>query len=115
MPLVLIHTNAIVPDEEKERLAEHVSSSVAAVTGKSEEWAMVSIGDGKTMSLARDTAPTAFVEVRSIGLAKDQISALISAMTDAAGSHLGVPPERVYVEVSAPAATHFGWNGEPFA
>jgi phenylpyruvate tautomerase len=114
MPVLRILTNAQVPAEDRTTLLARASRTVADLLGKPESYVMVILEDGRDMVFAGTLAPSAYLELKSLGLPEDRTTqyprALCALMTDA----LGIPGERVYIEFAAPARQMFGWNGGTF-
>ncbi|MFQ3577564.1 MAG: phenylpyruvate tautomerase MIF-related protein [Verrucomicrobiia bacterium] len=115
MPYVKIETNVAVAEETEDLLFAELTSVISEVTSKSAEWIMLSLQAGMAFRFRESREPTAAISVEALGLKSEQPAALILAATNVVSSHLGVSPKRVFVRISSPPPTHFGWNGEPFA
>ncbi len=114
MPYVSIQTNA-EPDESKQaRLLQDVSSRLARELAKPESYVMVAMRPQADMLFGGSRADCAFVELKSIGLPHTQTTALAKLICELMQQHLGVPPERTYVEFSDAERALWGWNSGTF-
>jgi len=64
------------------------------------------LGEGEPDSILRDPGEVCMSETKAVGYSRT-LPALLTAV-------LGLPAERVYIEISAPPAHLFGWNGRTF-
>jgi len=110
MPFVKLLTNAAPSDVEPKLaalLAEH--------TGKDGKWVMTSARFGERMTFGGSDAPCAYLEVKNLGgFSADAARALSAAIAELLETELGVPKERVYLEMADPPRELFGWNGKTF-
>ena len=85
MPFLKIQTNQSLQDTQQQQLLSDASQLVASELGKPENYVMVAIEPPIAMSFAGSTEPTAYLELKSIGLpenkTKDLSSALCSLIT----------------------------------
>jgi phenylpyruvate tautomerase PptA (4-oxalocrotonate tautomerase family) len=114
MPTLILKTNTPRPDDV-EGLLREASATVAEALGKPERYVMVLLEADRAMCFAADTAPCAYLELKSIGLAPEQTRALSATLCAFVEDRLGVPKERVYIEFADLARDMFGWNGSTFA
>ncbi len=112
MPSLIIHTNVAVAD--KSALLRRCSSETASMLSKPESYVMVELSDDRPMRFAGSDAPTAFVELKSLGLATSQTAALSDRICTLLAELLDIDPARIYIEFAAPERTMFGWNGGTF-
>ncbi len=115
MPYVKVETNVIIDDETEEKLFAELTLMISEITGKSSDWIMLSLQAGMMFRFRESAEPTAAISIEALGLKPGQPAALIAAATRVVCSHLGVSPTRVFLRITSPPPTHFGWNGEPFA
>jgi phenylpyruvate tautomerase PptA (4-oxalocrotonate tautomerase family) len=113
MPLLSIHTNQPAPADQDRALRE-ISTAVAEMLGKPERYVMVSLATGRAMLFGGDDAPLAYLELKSIGLPEERSHEFSAALCQLMRAHLGIAPERVYIEFSAPARHLWGWNHNTF-
>lgn len=114
MPLIHIQTSAPAPDDAEPLLRE-VSRELASRLGKPERYVMTLLQAGLPMTFAGETAPSAYVEVKSIGgLDGDQPRRLSGDLCELLERHLGVQAERVYIQFEEAPARLWGWNGGTF-
>lgn len=114
MPTLRIATNVYVPRDQRADLISRASRTVADMLGKPERYVMVLLEDGRDMGFAGTLEPTAYLELKSLGLPEDETghySALLCALL---ADSLGIPAERVYIEMTSPPRHLFGWNGGTF-
>lgn len=112
MPYLHVHTNVRIEDEAG--FMQRCSRTTAEALGKPESYVMVNLSHGKPMMFAGSDAPLAYVELKSLGLpasATADLSATLCRMVEEA---LGISPERVYIEFSAPERHMWGWDGGTF-
>lgn len=115
MPLILIKTNVMLPEKQREARLAPLSRLLAENTGKPETYCMVAY-EHAAMLFAGDTGAAAFVDVRGIGgLTREVNTRLAAALAVELKKSLGVPPDRLYITFTEVAADHWGWNGQLFA
>lgn len=112
MPTLIIHTNVAVAD--KNALLSRCSAETADMLGKPESYVMVELADSRPMLFAGSSAPTAFIELKSLGLSSSQSAGLSNRICNLLSEQLGINPERIYIEFAAPERAMFGWNGGTF-
>ena len=113
MPTLLIKTNAPLP-ADPEPLLKDASAAVAKLLGKPESYVMVLLEPPTAMCFGADTAPAAYLELKSLGLPEDRTPALSAALCGFVAEHLGVPQNRVYIEFASPPRHLFGYDGSTF-
>ena len=114
MPLLRIQTNATADDQKRQSLMKHASQQIAAALGKPEQYMMVSLEGGVPMTFAGSSEPTAFVELRGIGLPTAKARELSRLICELIESELGVARRRIYINFADVPANLWGWNGETF-
>jgi phenylpyruvate tautomerase PptA (4-oxalocrotonate tautomerase family) len=112
MPYLNINTNQDI--ESKSVIAE-ISSFMAQLLNKSERVMMVSLSTNTSMIFAGQSAPTAFVQLKSIGLTADQSKEIAPKMNNFLGSVLNVPADRIYIDMQNIDRKMFAFNGNTFA
>ena len=114
MPYLRIQTNAAVSEPDAHKLIERASALVAEQLGKPERYVMIAMAPPMPMSFAGDTSPSAYLELKSIGLSEDQTPELSRSLCALIGEALGISRDRIYIEFSAAPRKMWGWNGSTF-
>jgi len=112
MPVLHIHTNISI-DDQPDFLAQ-ASTMIAEALGKPESYVMILFSECKLISFAGTQEPTAFVELKSLGLNDSQTSDLSEKLCLFLGTTLNIDSSRIYIEFSAPERAMFGWNKSTF-
>lgn len=115
MPHLIIQTNQTVPEEKKEGLLPAASQLVTNGLGKPESYVMVTLQDRCPMCFAGTSEPTAYLELKSIGLPASRTKELSSMLCSFVEEQLGIPGDRVYIEFADAARDMWGWAGGTFA
>ena len=113
MPLLTITTNRPLP-ESPDDLLRLASRTVASLLGKPERYVMVQLNHNPRMAFAGDTAPLAYLELKSIGLPAERTADFSSALCELISEQLQIDPERIYIEFSDAQRHLWGWNGATF-
>lgn len=114
MPTLRITTNAQVPDADRADLLAKASRTVAEMLGKPESYVMIVLEDGRDMLFGGSAEPTAYLELKSLGLPESKSADFSSTLCGLLGDTLGIPAGRIYIEFAAPPRHLFGWNGGTF-
>ena len=114
MPLLKIQTNVNVPEGKRDGLLKNASRTVAQQLGKPESYMMVTLETEQPMVFAGTDEPTAFMDLKAIGLPAGKTGQLAALLCDLAKTELGVPKERVYINFADVPANLWGWNAETF-
>jgi phenylpyruvate tautomerase len=114
MPTLRIFTNAQVPPDARAAFLAGASRTVAHMLGKPESYVMVAMEDGRDLIFAGNSAPAAYLELKSLGLPEGRTAQYSRTLCDLLQSELGIPAERIYIEFASPAPSLFGWNGGTF-
>ncbi len=112
MPLLSIEANKS-PAEIESFLSE-CSNRVAKLLGKPESYVMVRYNHNPNMLFAGCATPTAFLQLKSLGLPEEKTAELSSALCALVSDYLSVPAERCYIEFSSPPRHMWGWNSRTF-
>jgi phenylpyruvate tautomerase PptA (4-oxalocrotonate tautomerase family) len=114
MPTLIIKTNADLTGVDRVSVIQGMSSSVATMLGKPERYVMVILQPTPDMCFGGDTAPLAYLELKSLGLPQGRTAELSATLCELMQRHLGVPAGRVYIEFASPERHLFGFNGGTF-
>jgi phenylpyruvate tautomerase PptA (4-oxalocrotonate tautomerase family) len=114
VPYLKIQTNQPLAAEAETRLLDSASRVVAEALGKSEQYVMVAVQASVAMQFAGSDAPTAYLELKSIGLLADHTPALSTTLCELVGQQLDIQPDRIYIEFTDVPRALWGWNGGTF-
>ncbi len=114
MPMLAVRSNADLDALARDAFLVDASRQVADALGKPERFVMVSFEGGLAMLFAEDAAPTAFMELRSLGLPEERTPELSRLLCDLADRHLGVAASRVFINFADVARSMWGWDGRTF-
>ena len=113
MPYLKIQTNQQLDPEQSQALISKASKLVASELGKSENYVMVSLTPPVPMLFAGSSEPTAYLELKSIGLPESRTADLSKALCNLMAD-LNIEPNRVYIEFADAPRTMWGWDGKTF-
>ena len=114
MPTLIIKTNAGLARIDLGELLKTVSSAVAEMLGKPERYVMVMLEPNPHMCFGGDESPLAYLELKSLGLPEGRTQEFSATLCGLMQQHLGVPPERIYIEFASPDRHLFGFNAGTF-
>lgn len=114
MPFFKIETNQPVNPDGTKRLLKNASEFISEMLVKPEQYVMVSIEPEKQMMFSGNDDPTAFVQLKSIGLPIDRCPDFSSRICQFLASELGIAADRVYIDFADLERNMFGWNGKTF-
>ena len=112
MPVLHIHSNISI-DHQSDFLAQ-ASTAVATALVKPESYVMILFSECKAMSFAGTQEPTAFLELKSLGLNDTQTKDLSCVLCEFIEKMLEIDTSRIYIEFSSPERAMFGWNKSTF-
>lgn len=114
MPYLLIQTNQEIDPGVQQALLKKASSLVAEELGKPETYVMVSMDPPRPMLFAGSDEPTAYLELKSIGLPTSATTQLSNALCKMVSENLSIDQNRVYIEFADAERHMWGWNGVTF-
>jgi phenylpyruvate tautomerase len=114
MPTLIIKTNADLARIDHGDLLKTVSSATAEMLAKPERYVMVILEPTPHMCFGGDRAPLAYLELKSLGLPEERTGEFSATLCGLMEQHLGVPPERTYIEFASPDRHLFGFNAGTF-
>ena len=114
MPYLSIQTNQSIDDSKIQTLLKKVSHTVAEILGKPESYVMVAIEASTPMSFAGNNEPTAYVQLKSLGLPESSTSDFSNSICSLVSNELNISTDRIYIEFSGPARHMWGWNNDTF-
>ena len=110
MPYIKIETSKMLDESATRELLKKTSAFLSALLNKPEQVIMISICKGTPMIFSGDMQPSAYIELKSVGLQQDKCSELSKDICNFLEQELAIPPDRVYIEFSAINGKMFGWN-----
>lgn len=113
MPYLKIQTNQTVTQEQAQALISKASNLVASELGKPENYVMVALAPPVPMLFAGSDAPTAYLELKSIGLPESRTAELSKALCNLMAD-LNISPNRVYIEFADAPRAMWGWDSRTF-
>jgi len=114
MPYLKIQSNQILDQNQQSILLQDASKLIASELGKPESYVMVNLEPTRPMSFAGTDEPTAYLELKSIGLAESQTKSLSAALCQLIHSFFNISQDRVYIEFADAPRSMWGWNGSTF-
>jgi phenylpyruvate tautomerase len=111
MPYLSIQTNRVLPDEKQTELLGAALKIVATQLGKPKSYVMVSFAPAVRMAYAGEESPSAFLELRSIGIPDLKRNSLSSALTDLVARNCEIKPDRIFVVLVDVNARFWSLNG----
>lgn len=114
MPYLSIQTNQSLSKDQATEFLQKASQTLSAMLGKSENYVMVAIQDASHMMFAGTTDPTAYLQIKSLGLPESATSDFSRLLCGFITQELGIAGERIYIEFSGPERHMWGWNNKTF-
>ncbi|HEX3774780.1 MAG TPA: phenylpyruvate tautomerase MIF-related protein [Polyangiaceae bacterium] len=117
MPLLKIFTSAEpLPTAHRSELLKAASALLARELGKPEAYVMTCIVPQTAMTFAGSEAPSAYAELKNIGIFSPELTERLSrALCALLSNALGVPQNRIYIEFTDAEAHRWGFDGGTFA
>lgn len=114
MPYLTIRSNQHFDDEQSETLLKQASKLLASELSKPESYIMVALEPPRAMMFAGDKTPTAYLELKSIGLSENITAQLSQALCGLMKESVGIEKDRIYIEFADAPRKMWGWNGGTF-
>jgi phenylpyruvate tautomerase len=114
MPLLKIQVNTAVSGEQAEALLSQGTDMVVNEMNKPREYVQVMLEPDTAIAFAGTRGPSAFVELRSLGLREDLAKLLSGKICALLEAELGIPPARVFINFFDFPRPMWGWDGETF-
>ena len=114
MPYLKIQTNQTLDKKTQDALLQKASTTVSETLGKPSQYVMVAIDPPRPMMFAGSNDPTAFLELKSIGLPSTSTTDISTALCNLITEELSINKDRVYIEFSNAERNMWGWNGGTF-
>lgn len=114
MPYLKIQTN-LEPDRGHcDALLKAASAAIAEALGKPERYVMVALESGTPMAFAGSADPSAYLELKSIGLPESRTGELSATLCGLINRELDIPADRIYIEFADAQRHLWGWNAGTF-
>ena len=113
MPYLKIQTNQIINPDQADVLISKASKLVASELGKPESYVMVALAPPVPMLFAGSNEPTAYLELKSIGLPESRTADLSKALCHLM-TELNISQNRVYIEFADAPRAMWGWDSKTF-
>ena len=111
MPFIQINTSSkSVVDSDL--LQKEISSKIADLTGKSENYVMTMIQSNTQMSFAGSDEPCCFIKVKSIGSLNPSL--MSKSLCELIASKTNINTNRIYIEFIDVKASNWGYNSSTF-
>jgi len=114
MPTLIIKTNADLARVDHDALLKTVSLAVAEMLAKPERYVMILLEPNPYTCFGGDRSPLAYLELKSLGLPEERTREFSATLCGLMQQHLGVPPERIYIEFASPERHLFGFSASTF-
>jgi len=114
MPLLKVQTNRRLEPDRLQELLTELTDEVAQLLGKPKQFVQIVAETGLPMMFAGTEEPTAFVELRTLGLMQDRIGPLTEALCRFFQEKVGVSADRVFINFFDMPRSHWGWNSRTF-
>lgn len=114
MPYLSIQTNQNIEESKTRQIIQKVSHATAEILGKPESYVMVALQSNTPMSFAGSDEPTAYVQLKSLGLPESSTTSFSESICSLLNTELGVSGDRIYIEFSGPERHMWGWNNKTF-
>ena len=112
MPYLRIQTTGAT--DSAQTFLKKASRLVAQQLSKPEDYVMVSLEPSNAMLFAGSAEPTAFLELRALGLPVKKTGELSRLLCELVESELGISKARVFLNFADVSPNMWGWNGETF-
>lgn len=114
MPYLKIETNCELGKNSEQEFLKKTSGFVANLLEKPEKYIMISVDLKALMMFSGSTRPSAYIELKSIGLPADKCSDFSDKVCCFIESELNIPSDRIYIDFCDIDGKMFGWNKGTF-
>jgi len=116
VPVLTVHTTATIDDGAIPTLLTACSTTLAEAMAQPEGYVMTLFERADAMTMAGTSDPSCLVDVRSVvELTGDQTQAITARLCSLVRDHLGVEPNRVFVNFTDFRRAMWGFNGSTLA
>ena len=114
MPYVSVTTNVSVNAPTAEALLADLTEAVVVNLNKPKDYVQVGVNGNQPLQFAGTAGPTAFVELRALGLTEELAQQMSPVLTDVIHGSLSIPAERIFLNLLDVPRSRWGWNGSTF-
>ena len=114
MPYLKIQANQTLDESAQIALLKKASATVSAQLGKPVDYIMVTIDPPQPMMFAGSNEPTAYLELKSIGLSSSCTTDISAALCDLISKEFSINKDRIYIEFTNSELSMWGWNSATF-
>ena len=114
MPMIITKTNTSISKEQEAILTRAFGEAITLLSGKTEEWLMLSFEDGARMAFrGSGDRELCYIEVNLLGAAtREAYDALTARLCDLIHDTLGIPTDGIYIKYEE--AKTWGYDGFNF-
>ena len=110
MPLIHVRTSNSISNPDK--FLKGLSSRLADLTGKPENYVMTMIQENSKMTFAGTDEPCCFIKLKSIGSLTPSL--MSKSLCELISSKTNIKPNRIYIEFIDIKASNWGFNSSTF-
>lgn len=114
MPWLKIQTNTDISDAQSATLLDCGTQIVVNELNKPLGYVQVIVEGNQAIAFGGNQEPSAFVELRSLGLPGDTPTALSAAICALLEKELHITPKRVFINFFDIERSNWGWNSKTF-
>ena len=112
MPFIQVNTSLKSVVDNDDSLQKDISTMVAELTGKPENYVMTMIQRDIKMTFSGSDEPCCFIKVKSIGSLSP--SSMSKSLCELIASKTNINTNRIYIEFFDVKASNWGFNGSTF-
>ena len=112
MPFIQVNTSFKSVVENDDLLQKDISTMIAELTGKPENYVMTMIQRDIKMTFAGSDEPCCFIKVKSIGSLSP--SSMSKSLCELIASKTNINTNRIYIEFIDVKASNWGFNSTAF-
>ena len=114
MPFFKIETNITLDETTQQAFLKKMTDFAVELLSKPQQYVMVSLHSDVSMMFGGSSEPTAYIELKSIGLPKERCDEFAKSVCEFTESELGLPPQRIFIDFWDIDRKLFGWNKKTF-
>ena len=112
MPFIQVNTSSKSVLDNDDLLQKDISTMIAELTGKPENYVMTMIQRDIKMTFAGSDEPCCFIKVKSIGSLSP--SSMSKSLCELISSKTNINTNRIYIEFIDVKASNWGFNSSTF-
>ena len=114
MPMIKVETNVALDAVRTVECVKKLSELAAEMLGKSEDYVLAILEDGKSLLFGGHDDPAAYVTLDSIGLQENDTPVFSAKICTFLEDELSIPAKRTYIAFGSIERHLFGWDGRTF-